>query len=207
MAEDGWCTLTREDFEYALGEMGAVIDVTVSDLIQITDKARKHAQMRHAEALMVKNLMSQPVQTIMPDATLGEAAHLMLTLQISGLPVVDPLKRLVGIITEADLLNAVGVPCHHPAHNLWQTLEGMFSGPIQLREPSETVGALMVNEVVTVRPEQSLHDALDAMKAHRVKRLVVIDAERHPVGIITRSNLVRVFFERIREANDSPTSD
>jgi CBS domain-containing protein len=187
--------------------MGAVLDVTVSDLILITDKARKHAQMRHAEALLVKNLMTRPVHTISPDTTLSEAAHLMLSMQISGLPVVDPLKRLIGIITEADLLNAVGVPCHHPTHNIWQTLEAMFSGPIQLREPSETVGALMITEVITMHPQHSVHDALDAMKAHRVKRLVVVDGERHPVGIISRSNLVRVFFERFKEANASPTAD
>lgn len=198
MAEDPWCALSREDFEQALDEMGSVVDVTVNDLIQITDRARKHAQLRRTESMLIRNLMSRPVQTITADAPLSEAAHLLLTGRISGLPVVDRDDHLIGIITEADFLCAVGVPCHPPTHNLWQTLEGMFSQPLQLREPSENVGALMVVDVITVRPQQTLHEAVEAMKTHRVKRLVVIDNQRTPIGMITRSDLVRVFFERVR---------
>jgi CBS-domain-containing membrane protein len=198
MTEDQWGALSREDFEQALDEMGSVVDVTVNDLIQITDKARRHAQLRRTESILIENLMSRPVRTIMADAPLSEAAHLLLTGHISGLPVVDRENHLTGIITEADFLCAIGLPCHQPTHNLWQTLEGMFSQPLQLREPSENVGALMVVDVITVQPRQTLHDAVAAMKTHRVKRLVVVDDQRTPVGMITRSDLVRVFFERVR---------
>ncbi|HPQ26365.1 MAG TPA: CBS domain-containing protein [Gammaproteobacteria bacterium] len=203
MSEDNWCSLSREDFEHALDEMGSVIDVTVSDLIVITDKARKHAQLRRAESLLVRTLMSHPVHTVTPDATLSTAAHLLLTHQISGLPVVDHSNHVAGIITEADLLCAIGLPCHRATQSLWQTLEGMFSHPIELREPSETVSALMVTDVITAHPEQSIEEALELMKQHRVKRLVVIDQQRVPIGMITRSNLVRIFFDRMRKAGAS----
>lgn len=199
MSEEKWCILAREDFEHALDDMGSVIDVSVNDLIQITEKARRHAQMRRTELVLVENLMSQPVQTIQAHASLGEAAGVLLSKRISGLPVVDATGRLTGIITEADFLSAVGVPCHPPTHNFWQTLSGMFSQPLQLHEPNENVGALMVSDVITAQPEQTLHDAVAAMKSHRVKRLVVVDGQRKPVGMLTRSDLVRVFFERIRE--------
>ena len=43
------------------------------------------------------------------------------------------------------------------------------------------------------------------MRAHRVKRLVVVDPQQTPVGMITRSDLVRIFFERIREAHNNTT--
>lgn len=206
MPENEWCSLSREDFEHALDEMGAVIDVTVSDLIIITDKARRHAQLRHAEALLVSDLMTQPVKTVSPDTPLSEAAAMLLSDRISGLPVIDRLNRLVGIVTEADFLDAIGIPCHRPTHTLWQTLEGMFSHPIELRQPGETVSALMVTEVVTVRPEQNIDDVLNAMRSHRVKRLVVVDEQRMPLGMITRSDLVRVFFERIRNASGDSTA-
>ena len=207
MPDDNWCSLSREDFEHALDEMGSVIDVTVSDLIVITDKARKHAQMRRAESLRVRTLMTHPVHTVTPDAPLSAAAQLLLTHQISGLPVVDHLNHLAGIITEADLLTAIGIPCHRASQNLWQTLEGMFSHPIQLREPNETVSALMVTEVITIRPQQCIEEALESMKKHRVKRLVVIDEQRVPIGMITRSNLVRIFFDRMRKAGPPDTVD
>ena len=134
--------------------------------------------------------------------TLGEAAAVLLSKRISGLPVVDAGKRLVGIITEADFLRAIGVPCHPPTHNFWQGLSGMFSQPLPLHQPNENVGALMVREVITMQPEQTLHDAVEAMKQYRVKRLVVVDGKHSPVGMLTRSDMVRVFFERIRETHD-----
>ena len=207
MSEDKWCSLAREDFEHALDDMGSVVDVTVNDLIQITEKARKHAQLRHTESLLIENLMSRPVHTIHADASLGEAAEVLLSERISGLPVVNTSDQLIGIITEADFLSAIGVPCHPPTHNFWQALSGMFSQPLQLHEPNENVGALMVSEVVTVHPEQTLHDAVESMKSHRVKRLVVIDGQQSPIGMLTRSDLVRVFFERIRETEDGRTPD
>jgi CBS-domain-containing membrane protein len=207
MSKDKWCSLAREDFEHALDEMGSVIDVSVNDLIQLTEKARRHAQMRRAESLLVKNLMSQPLHTIQAHVSLGEAAQVLLSERISGLPVVDTAGHLIGIITEADFLSAIGVPCHPPTHNFWQTLSGMFSQPLHLHEPNENVGALMVSEVVTAQPEQTLHEAVAAMKSHRVKRLVVVDEQHAPVGMLTRSDLVRVFFERIRDTGHGRGAD
>ena len=200
MSDDKWCSLAREDFEHALDDLGSLVDVSVNDLIILTEKARKHAQMRHAESLQIDNLMSRPVYTIHADSSLGEAARVLLSERISGLPVVNTANRLIGIITEADFLSAIGVPCHLPSQNFWQTLSGMFSQPLHLHEPSENVGALMVTEVITVQPSQTFHEAVELMKSHRVKRLVVVDEQHTPVGMLTRSDLVRVFFQRFQEA-------
>ena len=207
MSEDKWCALAREDFEYALDDMGNIVDVSVNDLIELTEKARKHAQLRHTESQLIEKLMSRPVRTIHADASLGEAAAVLLSKRISGLPVVDAGNKVIGIITEADFLTAIGVPCHLPTHNFWQTLSGMFSQPLHLHEPNENVGALMVSEVVTVKPNQTLHDAVEAMKTHRVKRLVVVDEKRSPIGMLTRSDLVRLFFQRITETEAGRTPD
>ena len=206
MSEDSWRSLSKEDFENALGEMSGIMDVSVNDLIQITEKARKYAQLRQTEALLVKDLMHHPVHTVHPETELREAAHLLVSARISGLPVVNADNYLLGIITEADFLSAIGLPCHRPTHNLWQTLETMFSRPLELREPSENVGALMTTEVICVRPEQSLHDALELMKSHRVRRLVVVDDKQTPIGMITRSDLVHVFFDRLTRPRNETTS-
>ena len=200
MPDEKWCSLAREDFEHALDDLGSIVDVSVNDLIKLTEQARKHAQIRHAEALQIDNLMGQPVHTIHADSSLGEAARVLLSERISGLPVVNTANRLIGLITEADFLNAIGVPCHLPSQNFWQTLSSMFSQPLHLHEPSENVGALMVTEVITIQPNQTLHEAVESMKSHRVKRLVVVDKHHAPVGMLTRSDLVRVFFQRFQEA-------
>lgn len=191
-------SLSREDFEQALDEMGHVLDVSVNDLMEVTDKARKHAMLRRKETILIRDVMSHPVTTVAPDTTLAEAADRMLSNRVSGLPVVEQDKRLAGIITEADFLCALGVPCHQRAQNLWQRLEEIFAARTpELHEPGDNVASIMARHVVTARPEQILHDALELMKTHQVKRLVVVDEHNSPVGMITRSDLVRAFFRQL----------
>lgn len=203
MPNASWDSLSREDFEQALNEMGHVVDVNVSDLMTITEKARKHAALRHKETMAVRDLMTHPVHSVAPDTTLGDAADRMVSHRISGMPVVDAAGRLAGIVTEADFLRAIGVPSRQPTQSLWHRLEDMFSARgSEIHEPSEKVGAIMARDVVTVTPGQSLHDALAVLKTHQVKRLVVIDDQGRPVGIITRSDLVRAFFRKVQWGAD-----
>jgi CBS domain-containing membrane protein len=142
--------------------------------------------------------MTRNVVTVSPDTSLAEAAHLLVSNRISGLPVVDEQQRLLGVITEADFLCAMGLPCHHPAQTLWQTLEAMFTHRPEIREPTGKVADLMVRNVVTVKPEQTLHEAIEVMKHNHIKRVVVCDDEGRAQGMVTRSDLVRVFFDRLR---------
>lgn len=185
----------REDYARALQEMGTYMDVSVDDLLQLQTSAIKHARMRKAQTRQIASLMTTQVVSVSPGTSLSEAAHLLVTHRISGLPVVDESNKLLGIISEADFLRALGVPAHHPGHHLWQTLENMFHPTVQVREAEGTVDELMVRDVITLSDQASLHEALDLMKQHRIKRLVVCDEKQRVVGMLTRSNLVRVFFD------------
>lgn len=191
--------LVREDFVNALKEMDTFIDIAVEDLMELNNMAEKYAYLRTMGSIRVADLMSHPVETVHADTTLADAAHRLVTGRISGLPVVDHQDELVGIITEADFLRALGVPSHHPTHSLWQTLEAMFAHPANLQEPDGQVSDLMVTDIVTVSPEQALHDVLEVMKKNKIKRVIVCDEQRHVRGIVTRSDLVRVFFDKIRK--------
>jgi len=192
--------LTREDFANALKEMDTFMDVTVDDLLELNSKAAKYARVRKTENLRIENLMTRSVTTVTADTLLSDAAHLLVTNRISGLPVVDARQRLIGVITEADFLRAMGIPSHHPTHTLWQTLETMFAHPTEIREPTGIVADLMIENVITVKPEQTLHDVVEIMKHNRIKRVVVCDDENRVQGMVTRSDLVRVFFDRIRRS-------
>lgn len=191
--------LQANDFVMALQETGTYVDISVDDLMALHLKAEKYARMRKREGRLVVSLMTQPVKTVHPDCTLSDAAHLMVTTKISGLPVVDHDSKLVGIITEADFLRALGVPSHHPSHSVWQTLENMFHQSVQIREPEGVVADLMMTDVVTVTPQHSLHQVLDVMKQNQIKRVIVCDEEQRVVGMITRSDLVRMFFDHFRK--------
>lgn len=188
-----------EDYQRALESMESHIDVFADDVKTIAERAEHFAHQRVNETHKVTKIMSQPVHVVHPETLMSEAAHLMVSEGISGVPVVDDEEKLVGIITEADFLRGLGLPAHYPTHNLWQTLEAMFSHHTQhsqLETPSDPVSAFMVQNVVTASVDDDAHGVLELMKRHQIKRVLVCDENRRILGIVTRSDLVRLFFDR-----------
>jgi len=207
--------VTREDFVSALKEMNTYIDVTVDDLMTLMKKAIKHASLRERESIPLNEVMTPDVITVAPGLALKDAARILIKQKISGLPVVSNNGRLVGIITEADLLRSIGLPAHHPANSLWQTIESMFNSHHgEFMEPAGIVASLMNENVITVKPDATIHEVITVMKKHKIKRVVVCDDLRQVRGIVTRSNLVRVFFDKAltiqssqhHDGKDAPTS-
>ena len=189
----------REDYERALQSMNTFMDIGVNDLMTLAERAQYFAGQRMTESLKVSRIMSHPVQVVHEQTTMSDAAHLMVTQRISGLPVVDDDERLVGIVTEADFLRGLGVPAHHPTHSLWQTLEAMFGHLAhhgELEGPEDPVANHMVRDVVSASADHYVDDVIQLMKQHRVKRVVICNAERRAAGMVTRSDLVRIFFDR-----------
>ena len=200
----------REDYERALQSMDTFMDIEVNDLMTLAERAQYFAGQRATESLRVSRIMSHPVQVVREQTTMSDAAHLMVTERIGGLPVVDDEERLVGIITEADFLRGLGVPAHHPTHNVWQTLEVLFSHLAhhgELEAPEDPVKDHMVRDVVCTSPDQFVDDVIQLMKQHRVKRVLVCDAEKRVVGVVTRSDLVRIFFDRYRKEDSTNRMD
>lgn len=194
----------REDYQRALESMDTFIDIGVNDLMVLAQRADQFASRRVTGMLTVRQIMSHPVHVVHPETRMSEAAHLMVTERISGLPVVDAADRLVGIITEADFLRGLGVPAHQPSHTLWQTLESLFSHlnhHAEMEVPDDPVVEHMMRDVVCASPGHDVHEVLDLMKHHRVKRLPVCDEARRVIGTVTRSDLVRIFFDRYSKAS------
>lgn len=197
---------SQEDYERALQSMDTFVDVGVGDLMTLAERAQHFANQRATESLKVARIMSQPVRVVHLQTTMSQAAHLMVNQRISGLPVVDDAEQLVGIITEADFLRGLGVPAHHPTHNLWQTLESLFSHLAyhgELEGPEDPVSDHMVRDVVCASPDHNVDDIIALMKQHRVKRVLVCNDERHVEGVVTRSDLVRIFFDKYLQADRS----
>lgn len=200
----------REDYERALQSMDTFMDIEVNDLMTLAERAQYFAGQRATESLKVSRIMSHPVQVVGEQTTMSEAAHLMVSQRISGLPVVDSDERLVGIVTEADFLRGLGVPAHHPTHNLWQTLESMFGHLAhhgELEGPEDPVADHMVKDVVCTSPDHYIDDVIQLMKHHHVKRVLVCSAERRIVGMVTRSDLVKIFFDRYRKEGGASQVD
>ena len=155
----------------------------------------------------VAETMTREVITVEPDASILEAARLMLQHKISGLPVVDGAKNLVGIVTEGDFLRRreTGTQRHRPR---W--LE-FIVGPGKLateytHTSGRRVGEVMTEEVYAATEDMPLEQAVHLMERHRIKRLPVTRG-RALVGIVTRANILRTVVRLAHEAQPTSASD
>ena len=157
--------------------------------------------------MIVAELMTEEVITIAPETSILEAARLMLQHKISGLPVVDAARNLVGIVTEGDFLRRqeTGTQRHRPR---W--LE-FIVGPGKLaaeytHERGRKVGEVMTEEVYTATEDMPLEQAVHLMERHRIKRLPVTRG-RTVVGIVTRANILRTVVRLAHEAQPASADD
>jgi CBS domain-containing protein len=118
-----------------------------------------------------------------------EIAGLLAEYRISALPVVDDVGRLVGVVSEADLLlkEAFGLGVkHHLVESSRMRREHVKAGALLARD-------LMTSPAVTIGADAPIVQAARVMHDKAVKRLPVVDEEGRVVGIVTRSDLLRVF--------------
>ncbi len=147
-----------------------------------------------------KDIMSAPVLTVTPETPVRDAIQVMLGNHVSGLPVVDAAGRLVGVITEADLLFKEVEP--KPATPVvewvgpWLWLERWAS--THRKAEGRTVGEVMTHNVVTADEETPVHDLAARMVRHQINRLPIVRG-REVVGIVTRADVLRVFLRSDEE--------
>lgn len=137
----------------------------------------------------MRDLMTEDVLTIRPDASLKEAARRMVESGISGLPVLDDEGLLVGIITESDFVKAEGdrrVGWHRAG--MLRFLDRQHDIPSQERKVSD----VMTTRVITVNPGADHAEAARIMQRVGVKRLPVTHGD-HLVGLVSRSDVMRAF--------------
>jgi CBS domain-containing protein len=148
--------------------------------------------------MQVKEIMNPDVMTVSVEESVQECARIMFEQKISGLPVLDAEGRLAGIVTEGDLIRRAA---HFKEPGFLPLLGGLiflddpnrFLGELR-RAMATHVGRLMSRELFTVGPEETLEQAATLMLRRQVKRLPVVDAKGHLVGILSRRDLIRELY-------------
>jgi CBS domain-containing protein len=148
--------------------------------------------------MQAKDLMRQPVVTITPEAPISAAIALMLERRLSGLPVVESDGRLVGIVSEGDLLRRVELGTETRRPRWLEILRGAGRAAEDfVRSHGRKVHEVMTSEPITIDPEASLADIVERMARHGIKRLPVIEKGR-VVGMVTRADLLRALADSSR---------
>ncbi len=143
----------------------------------------------------VADVMTPEPITVKPATPLQEVIQILAERRISGLPVIDEAGKLVGVISETDLMwrESGATP---PAYIM------LLDSVIYLENPAryerdlhkalgQTVGEVMSSNPVTIGPEKSLPEAARLMHEHSIHRLPVLNEAGQVVGILTRGDIVR----------------
>jgi len=140
---------------------------------------------------IVKDVMTTRVVSVTKDTSFRAMAAALREHRVGAFPVLDIDGKVIGVVSEADMLAKEALDSEP------EGMPGMIAGLLRRKEQEKargtTAGELMTSPAVTVAPDDTLERAARLMYTRKVKRLPVVDAGGHLVGIIGRSDLLAVF--------------
>ena len=141
--------------------------------------------------IRARDVMTSPVITVEATTTVKEVARLFLERRISATPVLDDQGKLVGIVSEGDLVHRSEISTER-RRPWWLVLmagdEGLAAEYI--RAHAKRVDDLMSRNVITAAPDTPLHEIAEMLEKYGIKRLPIV-RDGQLVGIVSRANLVQ----------------
>jgi CBS-domain-containing membrane protein len=151
-------------------------------------------------------IMTRSVITVTPDATVLEAANVMLRHHVSGLPVVDATGKLVGIVSEGDFIRRSEIGTQRKRGRWLKFLLGAGKAAADyVHEHGSKVSEVMTRDPITISEDTPLDEIVTLMETNGVKRLPVMSSDK-VVGIVSRANLLQAVAGLARAVPD-PTAD
>jgi CBS domain-containing protein len=142
------------------------------------------------------------VASVTTDASVAEVVKLLLDRGVRSLPVVDEERRLVGIITDGDLLRRAGLTARIALHKEMPD-DQIHALLTTLRRSPLTAGEMMTAPVISVRTDETVRTAAARMVKHNLKRLPVVNEEGRLMGMVSRIDIFRsVQLHSDRKATD-----
>jgi CBS-domain-containing membrane protein len=139
----------------------------------------------------VKDVMTTRVVSVTKDASFRTMAAALREHRVSAFPVIDENRRVIGVVSEADLLAKEALAGEHAG--IPAAVTGILHHKECQKAEGLTASDLMTHPAVTVRREDSVEHAARLMYTLQVKRLPVVDAGGYLVGIVSRADLLTVF--------------
>ncbi|CUU17750.1 Inosine5monophosphate dehydrogenase EC 111205 CDS [Bradyrhizobium sp.] len=142
--------------------------------------------------MQARDVMVSPAITVDANATVREVAQLLLARRISAVPVVDADNKILGIVTESDLMHRAEAGTERP-YSWWLR---PLTGDAQLatdyvKSHAVKVDDIMTRDVVTAAPETPLHEIAMLLENNQIRRVPIVDQKGQLVGIVSRANLLQ----------------
>lgn len=141
--------------------------------------------------MQAQDIMTTNVITVAPDASVQDVARLLIENRISAVPVVDNSRRVVGIVSEGDLMRRAESGTERQS-SWWLSWLASSEETARnyVREHGQRAADVMRHPVISVAKDTSIKDIAETLEKHRIKRVPVLDGETL-VGIVSRANLLR----------------
>lgn len=185
---------SNADLDAALVHYNQILDVSRDDLQGLLEQAEAFAYQRKIGDLRCLDIMSTEPIVARQEMPLREAWALIRKHRIKALPVIDRQRHLLGIVTVADFMQQVDLDAHEGLG--WQ-LRGLLR-QTRRRPGAQVVGDIMTRTVRVASADRLLIDLVPVFSEHGHRHIPIIDAQRHLIGIITQSDLIKALYQGVR---------
>lgn len=182
----------REDLDAVLQQYDQVLDVSRDELEGLFQRAEMHAYHRRFGEITCADIMSRDVIAVQFGSPLQEAWSLLRQHDIRALPVIDPVRRVIGMISDIDFMASADLD----VYDGWQArFHRLIRRPTDMHtDRPEVVGQVMPRGVRTVQESTHIVELVPLMADAGLRHVAVVDAERRLSGIISQSDLVAALY-------------
>ncbi|WP_149539024.1 HPP family protein [Siccirubricoccus phaeus] len=184
--------VSAEDVDAILRQYDQVLDVSRDDLDSLLQQAEMHAYRRRFGEITCAEIMSRDVVAVQFGTPLAEAWRLLRRHDIRALPVIDPARRVIGLVSDVDFMRS-------PELDSFDGLGARFQRLIRRvttmhADRPEVVGQIMPRGIRTVAEGTHVAELVPLMADAGVRHVPVIDQERRLAGIIAQSDLIAALY-------------
>ncbi len=159
-----------------------------------SESTRGHLRSTIGFEMHVHDVMTRNVISVLKYENIMDVAKILAEKNISGLPVVDRNNKVIGVITQADILSIVAM---RKEPTLRDVLKHMLGDPLPERKIGDIVADIMASTVVTIKPDANIAEAARMMDEKKIRRLPVVDDENVLVGIISRADILKAILRKL----------
>ncbi|MFN3396847.1 MAG: CBS domain-containing protein, partial [Thermodesulfovibrionales bacterium] len=140
------------------------------------------------EGILARDIMTENVLTASPETPIEEIARALIKNRISGMPVVDKENRVLGVVSESDIIYR---EIHREPHLLERLGEIILPEERRKEKAGEKVSDIMTSPAITAFEDARLNELVQIITEKKIKRIVIVDREGRLKGIVSRIDIVR----------------
>ena len=184
--------IDKNDLQQALRDMDVYLDVSEADLNQVYSRAGMHAYRRKMGEITCGDIMSRDITSVEFGTELEEAWAQLRFHKIGAIPVVDPARRVIGIISLVDFLKRANLKTYETFED--KLIKFIRRTPGLSSEKPEVVGQIMATPAITAHEDMHIVELVPLLSDHGLHHIPIVNAERRLVGMVTQSDLIAALY-------------